>query len=198
MGMARSRKEAMVETRKALIEAGIDCFGTEGLDASLDHICARAGFTRGAFYVHFRDREEFLVAVMDRVGAEFLDTVFAAGDLPATAARFVQAMASGDYPLTRKGGVRPHQLLDACARSEAVRERYVALIARSLEQMEALVLDGQTGRPRFVREDVSARSVAALLMAAIIGAQTMMELEVPLEPATLAGTMLALLEPRRR
>jgi len=39
---------------------------------SLDDICDRAGFTRGAFYVHFADREALLVAVMDHVGESFV------------------------------------------------------------------------------------------------------------------------------
>ncbi|MBM4360960.1 MAG: TetR family transcriptional regulator, partial [Deltaproteobacteria bacterium] len=53
----KSRAEASQETRDALIEAGMAAFASEGLDApSLDSICERAGYTRGAFYVHFKDR----------------------------------------------------------------------------------------------------------------------------------------------
>ena len=49
-------------------------FAKHGLDGpSLDDICAHAGFTRGAFYVHFEDRDDFLVAVMDRVGRQIVD-----------------------------------------------------------------------------------------------------------------------------
>jgi hypothetical protein len=36
-----------------------------------------AGFTRDAFYVHFKDRDDFLVAVMDQVGSEYLKAVLA-------------------------------------------------------------------------------------------------------------------------
>lgn len=188
--MARTRKDAMEKTREALIGAGIAAFGAEGLDASLDGICERAGYTRGAFYVHFRDRDDFLVAVMDRVGELFLSDLFADGSLPATVERFVAAIASGEYPLTRAGGVRPHQLFEACARSRRVRERYVALIATCLEQLSKMVANGQEG---FLRDDVKAEDVAHLLMAAVIGAQTMMELRVPLDPAALAAAMVTLL-----
>src|SRR5437762_1712024 len=106
--MSRTRKEAMVQTRNALIEAGMAAFAAEGLDASLDGICARAGYTRGAFYVHFEDRDDFLVAVMERVGATFLEGVFAGRSLPTTISRFVEAVVSGAYPLTAKSGVKPH------------------------------------------------------------------------------------------
>ena len=41
--------------------------------ASLNAICDRAGFTRGAFYVHFRDRDELVAAVVERVLGDFQD-----------------------------------------------------------------------------------------------------------------------------
>jgi AcrR family transcriptional regulator len=188
--MAQTRKQAMAETREALITAGIAAFGEEGLDASLDRICARAGFTRGAFYVHFADRDDFLVAVMDRVGELFLSELFAGGTLETTVARFVDAVRSGAYPLTRRRGVRPHQLLDACARSPAVRERYVALIEASLARLGGLVGDGQR---LGLRGDVAAAEVAQLLMALVIGAQTMMELGTTLDAPRMATLVLKLL-----
>ncbi len=52
-----SRDETKQRTRDALIQAGLELFTEQGLDVpSLDAICDRAGFTRGAFYVHFADR----------------------------------------------------------------------------------------------------------------------------------------------
>lgn len=180
----------MTLTREALVSAGISAFAAEGLDASLDAICARAGYTRGAFYVHFHDRDEFLVAVMERVGELFLRSLFSSGSLPVTVERFVAAIGSGEYPLTPAGGVRPHQLLEACARSERVRERYVELIATSLEQLTAMVKSGQEDG---VRGDIAPRETASLLMAIVIGAQTMIELGVPLDPARMAAMTLTLL-----
>ncbi len=188
--MARSRKEAMAHTREALLGAGLAAFAEEGLDASLDGICARAGYTRGAFYVHFRDRDDFLVAVMDRVGELFLTALFSAGTLPATVERFVEAVGIGAYPLMRRQGVRPHQLLEACARSPNVREHYVALIATSLERIAALVRRGQADE---LRADVAPAEVATLMMALVIGAQTLMELDVALDARRLAAAVMKLL-----
>lgn len=183
-------------TRERLIAAGMELFGAEGLDGpSLDAICAKAGYTRGAFYVHFEDREDFLVAVMDQVGWAFLQQVFPQDrteeDLSAAVLRFVEAMASGSYPLTKKGGVRPHQLLDACARSKRIRERYVALVAASIERVEGLVARGQG--EGLVRKDVRPEDVARLLLASVIGAQSMLELGVELDAPALAWTVLRLL-----
>lgn len=192
----RSRDEAKRETRDALIRAGMALFGEEGLDGpSLDAICARAGRTRGAFYVHFRDRDDFLQAVMEHVGVAFLDTVLAPGrggvGLEATVRRFLESVATGAYPLTRPGGVRPHQLLDACARSPAIRDRYVALVMDSVGRVREVVKAGQgTGA---LRADVDPEQVAGVLLAAVIGAQTMLELRVPMDFARAAETVLALL-----
>ncbi len=69
---------------------------------------------------------------MQRVGGELLDALLGperdpeAVDLAGIAMRFLEALASGRYPLTRKGGVRPYQLLDACARSPRIRAEYRA------------------------------------------------------------------------
>ncbi|HEY0250250.1 MAG TPA: TetR family transcriptional regulator, partial [Kofleriaceae bacterium] len=65
--MPKTREQAKAQTRIALIDAGIIELGHHGLDASLDQICARAKLTRGAFYVHFADRDAFIVAVMHHV-----------------------------------------------------------------------------------------------------------------------------------
>jgi AcrR family transcriptional regulator len=203
---ARTRDETKQRTRAALVDAGIALFGEEGLDApSLDAICERAGFTRGAFYVHFRDRDEFLQAVMERLGAQFLDAVLADADerdakpgtaLTRTIARFVGAVAAGDYPLMRQGGVKPHQLLDACARSEAIREQYVTLAEESVARMARIVRADQ--KAGTLRDDVDDRSIATLLLAAIVGAQTMNELGMKLDLGGTSAAMLRMLAPSRR
>ena len=82
-----SRPVGRRETREALIQAGMAELAGQGLkQPSLDAICARAGFTRGAFYVHFEDREDFIAAVMERVLGGFLD----ARDRPAAASTTAQ------------------------------------------------------------------------------------------------------------
>ena len=96
---ARARELSKQETREALLRAAMAEFAQHGLDApSLDAICARAGFTRGAFYVHFRDREDLVAAVMERVLGAFLDAVVARGEdergLAATVERFAAAVSA--------------------------------------------------------------------------------------------------------
>src|SRR5690242_13784541 len=76
-----TREATKQATREALVLAGKKLFAKKGLDGpSLDAICEQAGFTRGAFYVHFKDRDDLLAAVMDEVGREYLDGLFSPGD----------------------------------------------------------------------------------------------------------------------
>ena len=75
--------------------------------------------------------------------------------------------------------MKPHQLLDACARSPAIREAYVALAEESVTRLDA----DRAGRSEGgqVRDDVDDRAVATLLLAAIIGVQTMNELRMKVD-----------------
>src|SRR6476620_11683152 len=63
-------------TRDALLDAAATVFAERGFQgASLDEIAATAGYTRGAIYKHFADKEELLqevcVRLNERTFAEF-------------------------------------------------------------------------------------------------------------------------------
>jgi AcrR family transcriptional regulator len=197
---SRTREESKLATREKLLETGESLLGELGLDAPLDTICERAGFTRGAFYVHFQDRDDFLRAVMDRVGTRFLDSVLGAtgddADLATVAARFVRAVASGRYPLMSKRGVKPHQLFAACVRSRAIRERYVALAQESVDRLARTVERGQ--RDELLRDDVDPAAIATILLAAIVGAQALRELDMPFDLAATSAALLRMLGPQKR
>ena len=54
-------------TRDALLDAAAQVFARRGFNgASLDEIAETAGFTRGAIYKHFADKEDLLFAVSER------------------------------------------------------------------------------------------------------------------------------------
>ncbi len=198
----RPRHETSQETRDALIRAGIELFGKYGLDTpSLDAICAHAEKTRGAFYVHFADRDAFIVAVMEHIGVPFLDVVLGnpedrPEDLAAVVQRFMIAVAAGEYPLIREEGVRPHQLLDACARSEAVRSRYAGLIEQTIARLSEIVSRDQ--EKQSLRRDARAEDISGILLAAIIGAQTMLELRVNVDMNQLAFALVRMLTTEHR
>ncbi|MBK0417459.1 TetR/AcrR family transcriptional regulator [Leucobacter sp. CSA1] len=55
------------ETRARLLDAAAEVFVEEGLQgASVEAVCTRAGFTRGAFYSNFSSKEELFLAALAR------------------------------------------------------------------------------------------------------------------------------------
>src|SRR5919197_4909016 len=60
-------------TRDALLDAAAVVFARRGFHgASLEEIADTAGFTRGAIYKNFADKEDLLLAVWDRVNERTL------------------------------------------------------------------------------------------------------------------------------
>jgi TetR/AcrR family transcriptional regulator, transcriptional repressor for nem operon len=166
-----SRELAKQETREALIRAGMAAFVEEGVDLpSLDAICARAGFTRGAFYVHFKDREDFFAAVADQAVREFIDWIFAAreqtADLDGIVERFLTAVTEGQKLPA------PHKLLMQIAargsqRGPALDAPYGVLISGALTRMQEVVRAGQEGG--HVKRDLAPSQLGLLLVASAVG-----------------------------
>jgi TetR/AcrR family transcriptional regulator, transcriptional repressor for nem operon len=196
IGRPRSRAAAKEASREALIAAAIAVFSRKGLDASLDEVCAEAGYTRGAFYVHFKDRDDLIAAVMDQIGQGWLDTLMGEGqiqDFAAVIGQFTQSLKSGAHPVSRSGGVRPYQLLDACVRSPVVREGYLRQVAAATGRIRAVLESAQSAG--VVRPDIDAASIAALLEAAVIGLEVLHDLEAPIDLDASAAALVTLLMP---
>ena len=197
--MARQsrRDQTKRATRRALLEAGLAEIVERGVDGpSLDAICARAGFTRGAFYVHFANREDFLVQLLDWVFSSFLEQMTSAatgeGTLSDVVVRFMAALERDELPLSRLGARFP-QLLEASYRLPQVRERIRGILLEAIERVSKRALeDQQRGR---ARTDLAAESQASFLVAAALGAMVLRDVGVPLDLSPLRGDVLRLLEP---
>ncbi|WP_172636407.1 TetR/AcrR family transcriptional regulator [Aeromicrobium massiliense] len=64
------------QTRARLVEAAEELFVARGMHGtSIEQVCERAGFTRGAFYSNFASLDELLVAVHDRRAGLAIETV---------------------------------------------------------------------------------------------------------------------------
>lgn len=193
---ASSREEAKQETRRALIRAARDAFNEGGLDGpSLDAICERAGYTRGAFYVHFRDRDDLVAAVMEDTLREVVDGVIGggdAGDLASTVSRYV-AVAD----LMRRsgpGGVRFHQLLEACRRTPRIGALFVRVLGEARARLEeAARAAQQAGR---AGDRTGAGELASLLLLLALGVLVADELALPVDLERSRDALLRLLETR--
>ena len=200
------RPRAPDETRAALVAAASRLFLRDGLDVpSLDAICEEAGKTRGAFYVHFRDREDLVAAVMQRALGGFLDAIIATGeeahDLERTVRRFEDAIAfitqlRGANARRRSpvpGGVPFHRILEACERSAAIRERFVGLLREAAERVAKTAEAGQVAAT--VRSDVRAEALGSLLVTLALGFVASVEVGAPFDATAARSLVLALLSP---
>jgi AcrR family transcriptional regulator len=168
----KTRELSKQETREALIRAGMTVFDEQGVDLpSLDSICARAGFTRGAFYVHFKDRDDFLAAVLDRVISDFVQSVIASGgtadDLAQTIDRFLATAATGKLPLSGQHRLVAHLMSRGVQRAEKMRNRYRAMLEGAIALLAQAARAGQAaGR---VGTQAPPEMVAGILVALALG-----------------------------
>jgi len=82
--MARlTRKEKQANTRSSLMRSAAQVFAQRGLQqASIDDVAEHAGYTKGAFYANFKNKEELFLAMLDERFGEKLAEIerVAAGD----------------------------------------------------------------------------------------------------------------------
>ncbi|WP_314853866.1 helix-turn-helix domain-containing protein [uncultured Microbacterium sp.] len=73
---SRAGSRRREQTRARLLDAAHEVFAEVGMDAaSVEMICERAGFTRGAFYSNFESKNELFLALITQLAGEKLDEV---------------------------------------------------------------------------------------------------------------------------
>ncbi len=186
-----TREAAKQETRKALIAAGIHELGAHGLDVSLDAICARARRTRGAFYVHFADRDALIVAVMQQVLGGFV-TVLTSSTLEVrTSIRlFAEAVRQRAPVVAGSAALRFHHILEACRRSKQIGELYRNVVASAVSSVTAAIeRDQHAGK---IRGDLDAQTVGQLIVVTVLGMLAVNDLDLPIETDRIEQALLAL------
>ncbi len=193
----RSRAESKRATRDALLRAGLAELVEHGLDTpSLDAICARAGFTRGAFYVHFKDRDDFLVAVTDWVLSNVVDAIVGVEgetDLGEVVQRFAAYAGRQELPGVGSFPISAHRVFEAIARSEQLRRRFDGVVAEAVERVGKLVERAQANGK--IRGGLDGRSVAAMIVAMGVGVTSLRDAGVQLKAVDVASDLLTLLRP---
>lgn len=127
-----SAQERRAVRRERLLEAGLRLFGAPGGErVTMTAICAEAGLTERYFYESFRDRDELLLEVIERVAGEVRDTTVAVlagveGDAGARARAAIAAFVDILTTDPRKG----HVAMVASAAAEPFRTRRSELLRR--------------------------------------------------------------------
>ena len=189
-----TRRESREATRARLIEAAEKIFIRFGFEASsVERIAEAAGFSRGAFYSNFRDKDELFIAVLNRrrlaisnaLGEVFRNASSVAKRLPAVRQWYV-----------RQGQQKQWVILETeftlrAVRNRAVRVRLAALQRQELETYSALVARhfSEIGLPPIGRPE----TIAVALMAVVhgLGGLSLIETDRKVEGRFAAARSLA-------
>lgn len=171
---AKPQTRSRENTRARLLDAAAQVFAEVGLgEASVEAICERAGFTRGAFYSNFESKDELFVelagrfirqqveAVRERVAA-LIESGPAADDDPDDMVGLVEAL---DVP----GDVRLGVLLMSEIRNRAMRdaktaEAFLAQDERMVGEVSQLLQD--VAQAKGLRLSLPAAEAARIVLTA--------------------------------
>ncbi|MEE3327845.1 MAG: TetR/AcrR family transcriptional regulator [Myxococcota bacterium] len=196
--METRRNTAKKETRSALIRAALALFQEEGFDGpSLDAICARAGYTRGAFYVHFKDREDLVAAAMadtlERIVGRVIDSDSEnEASLLRAVLTYIDSTLTPQATRARDDGPRFHQFLEACHRSPRVREVFQETIGKVVAPVGRLVESGQVQGG--IRTDISSQDMAGVLILMAMGALVAVDVGLDMKLEETRNAALQLLQ----
>jgi AcrR family transcriptional regulator len=155
-----ARREA---TRQRVLDAAREVFAERGvIGATVEEICERAGFTRGAFYSNFTDKDDALDALIEREHGRLLAHLDAslaevegnlsdASDLPAVVAGLVDRIAR-TVPLDRQLSLVLTELEILAIRRPDQARRFATLNERFRDRIGAFIVEamGHHGRELLV------------------------------------------------
>ena len=145
-----TREESKELTRLRLIEAAERLFIRRGYDdASVEDISEMAGYSRGAFYSNFDNKEQVFLAVIDRLRPKALDNILQRVSEPVERIAAVRNWFANQWRLKDFIALRM-EFSRRAFRDRSVRTHLAELLRQELETYSASV-----GRP--LREGRSRR-----------------------------------------
>jgi AcrR family transcriptional regulator len=173
-----TRRESQEATRARLIEAAEKIVIRLGFEASsVERIAEAAGFSRGAFYSNFRDKDEVFMAVLNRRRLAISSALGEIFRREPNVARRLQAVR--DW-YVQQGQQKQWIILETefalrAIRNRAVRARLAALRRQELETYSALVAQhfSEIGRAATDHSDTIAVSLMAIVQG--LGALSLIE-----------------------
>ncbi len=197
----RIRAEMKEASRQALLQAGLDeTIDAGGVFPTIERLCARAGYTRGAFYGYFRDRDEFVTAMLDWVLNDIIQSLFDSttegdADVHEIVRRFNSSMLSGDLPdIQRNVRIGYLAVLRELQPGSPIQQQHADLMTSIADRLEERVHQGQEAGT--VSGHVNARDAAMLLLLVAIGTVSWTGLGIVDEEENLGEVLLRLFEPQ--
>ena len=162
-----TREESKELTRLRLIEAAEMLFIRRGFaDASVDEISEMAGYSRGAFYSNFDNKEQVFLAVIDRRRPKPLDDILQRVSEPVERKAAVRTWFSNQWRLKDFIALRM-EFSRRAFRDRSVRTHLSELLRQELETYSATVARSICAKDEVAAE--RAEIVALVLLAAALG-----------------------------
>jgi AcrR family transcriptional regulator len=137
-------------TRQRLMASAVAVFAERGvIGSSVEEICEAAGFTRGAFYSNFADKDELVLAMIEQsVAEEYAAAEEAVTELKGQGVRPAADLVAQVLDRLNHGGrsdrtnlLAQRELLLYAARVPGLREPYQAFADACRAQVDTLVTD---------------------------------------------------------
>lgn len=187
-----TRAEQQAQTRQRVLDAADEIFSEDGFHAArLEAIAERAGYTRGAVYSNFKDKNELALAIIERrVGEARATLATVASESGGSVQR---ARETGTRVLHLMHGERPWgplflEFVTHATRHPELAERLTALY-RGLGDAITDVL-AASGLRLDNKEQPSIQRLALVMLAATDGAALERMIDPERADAELAGDML--------
>lgn len=196
--VAASSKRSRSNTRARLVEAAASVFADIGFQAAtVEDVCAAAGFTRGAFYSNFESKDELFLALWDEQAERIVARVAAVGESVAAgtgAAADVLDAVAGEELYDRQWFLLNTEFLLHAMRSPEAAERLVAHREHLRAGIGALVAAFLAAERLAPPAGTDVDTLTRLIIAGHEGSQNQSRVEG--EPAaglfrTLMGTLIA-------
>ena len=164
----RRRRE---ETRQCLLDAAFPVFARNGFErATVDEIVREAGYSKGAFYVHFESKEDLFWAMLEERIDAVQENLRGAVDITLPVAENQRRILEAVFRLERDDPAWPALFMEFAAhagRNPKVRERLGDMYRRwhtfSVEMLSAAQEAGK------IRSDVDVTFVASVIIALVEG-----------------------------
>ncbi|AXG76692.1 TetR/AcrR family transcriptional regulator [Streptomyces paludis] len=139
------------ETRSQLLAAAAEVFARKGLGrASIDDVCARAGYTRGAFYSNFKTLDELILALYAARATELIALVEAAANEAVTELRSTAAPGPAGAAQLVEAVTRVVATLTVNREAHLLHLEFTAHAIRHPEAAEAFVTHRRTLREALI------------------------------------------------
>ncbi|HTT87529.1 MAG TPA: TetR/AcrR family transcriptional regulator [Acidimicrobiales bacterium] len=167
------------QTREYLLRAAAEVLARRGFHgASLDEVAATAGYTKGAVYSNFKNKEDLFLALLEAIQQREMDQVEAtidASDVPPEArlGDFVSLFRRQSQDLGENWDVLYQEFALYAMRNDAAREKLTELDAAAIDRVGLLIAaEGDWRRP-----EASTRHLARMIVALFHGVGLMRALD---------------------